>query len=178
METIGKLLDTAQDSGTGVGPSQADFNMAYRYGNNLNMSIVRFVVRDLDELRETAYQQAVDDARKRAQRLARLNGVRLGDVLSVTETFVSGDDAQSNQARYYGGYPQQSATAAEEPSLSTETFSDVTFQVRLAVRFAIAGPAEKPTDKPAPEAVAPAPAAPAGDEAKPPPAENSKPAQP
>ena len=92
METVGKLLDTAKDSGAEVGPSAADINMAYRYGRQANSALVRFVVRDLDALREQAYQDAVADARARAERLAKLNGVRVGEVIGVQETQVSGDN--------------------------------------------------------------------------------------
>ena len=148
METIGKLLDTAQDSGAGVGPSQADINNAWRYGNMLNSSIVRFVVRDLNDLREEAYTKAVADARKRAERLARLNGVRLGGVLSVNETYVSGDDPAQGQMRYYGGYYAPAPAQLDEPHLVSESFSEVNFQVRLMVRFAIAGPAEETAKEP------------------------------
>ena len=36
METVGKLLDAAKDSGAEIGPSAADINMAYRYGQQAN----------------------------------------------------------------------------------------------------------------------------------------------
>lgn len=160
METVGKLLDTAHDAGAGVGPSQADYNMAYRYGNAVNMSMVKFVVRDLDELREQAYQAAVDDARKRAERLARLNGVRLGEVLAVNETYVSGDDATANYSPYYGyGYRPQPSDV-DEPHIASDTFSPVTFQVRLTVKFAIAGPADKAATASTPAEAKPDSAAP------------------
>ena len=79
MSTIGKLIDTAQDSGAGLGVSDSDMMMMRWYGNyNRQSSIVKFIVTNLDDHREKAYELAVADARKRAERLARLNGVKLG----------------------------------------------------------------------------------------------------
>lgn len=137
METIGKLLDTAQDSGAAVGPSQAEINMAWRYGNNVNGAIVHFVLRDLAEMREEAYEKAVADARRRAERIAKLTNVKVGQVLSVQEQYVSGDDTPI-QVQYYG-YRQPSATPAslEDQNINSETFAETPFQVKLLVRFAI-----------------------------------------
>ncbi len=51
LQTVGRLLDVAQDSGVTIGPSQAEMMQAVRYGRfNESMSIpVRFVVADLAE---------------------------------------------------------------------------------------------------------------------------------
>ena len=55
------------------------------------MPIVRFVISDLTELREKAYENAVADARARAQRLAKLHQVRLGAAQLIQEAQVAGD---------------------------------------------------------------------------------------
>jgi uncharacterized protein YggE len=137
LDTIGKLLDVAQDAGAMLGPSPAEVNMAYRYGMTPSAASVRFIVRDLDALRELAYQQAVADARTRAARLARLNGVRLGDVVGVREVQVSGDDATITIRQPWGGVSTQ-PSGAKEPQLISETFGEVPLRVVLSVRFEIA----------------------------------------
>jgi hypothetical protein len=144
LEIVGKLLDVAQDAGTALGPSAAEMQMAYRYGRMANSQMVRFIVSDLEEIREAAYEAAVADARRRAERLARLNGVRLGMVLGVQEIQVSGDDSSTYSVyQPWGGVTSQ-PSYADEPQLVSDTFSEVPFRVKLMVRFAIA-PAEERT---------------------------------
>lgn len=135
METVGKLLDTAKDSGATIGPTQAEMNMAWRYGQQPNSTLVRFIVRDLNKLREEAYENAVEDARTRARRLAKLNGIKLGDVLGVQEVQVSGDDQQVVTTPWGQNIP--SSNKRREPEISSEQFAEIPFRVKLLVRFRI-----------------------------------------
>lgn len=135
METVGKLLDTAKDSGATIGPTQAEMNMAWRYGQQPNSTLVRFIVRDLNKLREEAYENAVEDARTRARRLAKLNGIKLGDVLGVQEVQVSGDDQQIVTTPW--GQQMPSGKKRRESEISSEQFAEIPFRVKLLVRFSI-----------------------------------------
>lgn len=143
LETLGRLLDTARDSGADVGPSAAELNMAYRYGRQVSGGISRFVLQDFESLREEAYQAAVADARARAERLAALNGLQLGRVLSVSEVSVSGDEVSNQGQVYYNGdqQVQRPGEARRGLRIETDTFTDIPIRVRLSVRFAIAEPA-------------------------------------
>jgi len=144
MKLIGKLLDTAKDSGAAVGPTDEEVSMASRYGRTASNNFLHFIVTGADQLREAAYQKAADDARQRAERLAKLHGLKLGQVLSVQENFVSGDNPNNN-------YIQQpwELSAPEIPprgELVTDSMNGATFQVKLGVRFGIARPdSDKPT---------------------------------
>ncbi|HVW00848.1 MAG TPA: SIMPL domain-containing protein [Planctomycetaceae bacterium] len=134
MSTIGKLLDTAQDSGAGIGPSEADISMAWRYGYRTNQgAIVKFIISDISQIREKAYEAAVQDARQRAQRLARLNGVKLGPVIAVEERSGSG----GGRMYYYpwGGGDDEGEHSENE--VVADTFSGASIKVKLQVRFAI-----------------------------------------
>lgn len=136
VKTLGKLLDTAKDSGAALGPSAEDVSMAYRYGRNPTNTIVRFVVANADRLREEAYQKAVDDARKRGERLAKLNSLKLGAVSSVQETTVSGDYNNSIRATQpWETIPDPDSTPRGE--ITTDSMSGASFRVVLSVRFAI-----------------------------------------
>jgi hypothetical protein len=134
METIGRLLDAAKDAGSSIGPTDAEINMAWRYGQLAQGGLVRFVVRDLDNLREDAYRAAVADARKRAERLAMLNGVTLGEVVSVQEIQVSGDEAATVVQPYASAAP---VPTKQQARIVSETFAEVPFRVKLLVRFDI-----------------------------------------
>jgi uncharacterized protein len=137
-ETVGKLLDVAQDSGANVGPSPEEANMAYRYGRMLQGGFVRFVLTDVSKIREQAYEKAVEDARARATRLAKLNDVQLGTVLSVQEIQVSGEEPRTATQPW----EVVSTTATSKSSqISSDSLSDIPFRVKLLVRFSI-----KPSD--------------------------------
>lgn len=143
IKTVGRLLDTAQDTGVSVGPSAAEVMRNMRYGNYTNnTTAVRFVVADLAAIREKAYEQAVADARSRAARLAKLNQVKLGAALSVQEVHVAGDQqSQTNTNVQYGVVqPMPPAEDVGEPRLTSTNLSGINVQVKLLVRFAIQSP--------------------------------------
>lgn len=135
MKTIGKLLDAAKDSGATVGPSDEEVSMAYRYGRTASTTLVRFVISDADKMKDSAYKLAVADAKNRAERLASLQGLTLGPVLSVQEVSVSGDDNIVRQQQ-----PWETASDPTIPNrseLTADSMAGGTFRVRLAVRFGI-----------------------------------------
>lgn len=137
IRSVGRLLDVAQDAGVGIGPNANELTLAMRTGRQLNStSAVRFVITDLAQLREKAYEKAVADARDRATRLARLNNVKLGAVKHIQEMQATGD---INIQQFQN--PQQVVPVpdGEEPRLISATLSGTPVQVRLMVRFAIDG---------------------------------------
>lgn len=146
LETVGKLIDTARDAGNDIGPTTAEINMSWRYGRQINGALARFVLEDFDKSREQAYQAAIDDARNRAERLARLTGVQLGPVESISELAVAGDDhSANNNVIYFNTYGMQNQ---EEPNkakarITSDTLTEIPVRVRLQVRYGISGSAEK-----------------------------------
>jgi uncharacterized protein YggE len=142
VKTVGRLIDVAQDAGVSVGLSAADIQMRQRYGiyGTTAGTTVRFVVADLAELREKAYERAVADARDRASRLAKLNRVTLGRAVSVQEIQVAGDADSSNRAIgavVVGNVQAPVPEASAEPRIASTTLADIPVQVKLLVRFAI-----------------------------------------
>ena len=133
LKTIGKLLDTASDAGAEYGPSQAEMQMAYRYGRNASGVIVKFILRDLETLREQAYEKAVEDARRRGARLAKLHGLKLGPVAAVQEVQVSGDEVGQQAVQPWD--VQSTSAAPEEPQIVSNSFNTIPFRVKLLVRF-------------------------------------------
>ena len=136
LQMVAKLLDVAQDAGGKVGPSN-EYNPYYgRYGNGSN-GLVRFILDDFDALLDKAYQAAIDDARERATRLAKLSGVGLGQVLGVREVYVSGEKASQRSMPYY--YYEMTGDEEEMPRKQIEAakFHEIPVRVELQVRFAI-----------------------------------------
>jgi uncharacterized protein YggE len=139
LKTIGKLVDTAQDSGGVIGPTNDEIAMRNYSGYMANFPVMRFIITKGDVLREKAYENAVADAKSRAERLAKLHGVKLGSVTSVQEVFVSGDNNNaSHNANPYQQYgPSMEALELPTGEVTAETLSGTAYRVKLLVRFAI-----------------------------------------
>jgi len=140
-ETIGKILDVAQDSGAMIGPSPEEAAMMNWYGRYQRGGVVKFVLTDVAELREQAYAKAAEDARVRAARQAKLFGVELGDVVSVQEEYVSGEE-QTHRVMQPWEYvpPNQNI---KQSRITSDTLTEIPFRVKLMVRFGIKPAAAK-----------------------------------
>jgi hypothetical protein len=130
MDTILKVLDTARDSGLLIGrPAPRNYYEMQNYMDNPGSgqgALVTFRIADPEAVREQAYKAAMDDARKRAERIAGLAGVKLGRIVSVKDT-------AAPQPGGGGG-----DGAAKDAELSSPTFKEIPVRVRLAVQFEIA----------------------------------------
>jgi uncharacterized protein YggE len=137
MSSVGKLLDAAQDSGASLGMSDTEaMMMRWNWGWAPNSSLVKFVVTNVKEMREKAYELAVADARKRAERLARLSGVKLGSVLAIDELM-----HESGNRNFYNPWMMDQKEGKDDDhgkeEIVAETMSGGKLKVGLRVRFAI-----------------------------------------
>ena len=139
MSNVGKLLDAAQDSGATLGMSESEMMMRWNWGWQSNSSLVKFIVTNANDAREKAYELAVNDAKKRADRLARLSGVKLGVVVAIDEI---GNDSGGGPYYYYRPNDQDETQHKDE--VVAETMSGGKIKVKLRVRFAIAPGATEP----------------------------------
>jgi uncharacterized protein YggE len=138
MDTVLKVLDTGRDAGLQIGrPNPRNYyemQMMYNSGQ-ASGGLVAFKLTDPDSLREQAYKQAMEDARKKAERLAALAGVKLGRITSVKEAVQvnSGNPQQAAMMAMYGIVAPQ-----EAPELTSPVFKEISVKVSLAVQFEIA----------------------------------------
>ncbi len=136
LQLVAKMLDVAQDAGGKVGPQQDMSYYWYYRGGQPQNGLVRFILDDFDELRDKAYQGAVEDARAKAGRLARLSGIELGPVVGVREVLVPGEKANPDDDEM----PQK--------RIESSKFHEIPIRVVLQVRFDSAPTrAGKPQDK-------------------------------
>lgn len=141
MEVLGKILDTAKDSGASASPSAQSTMMAMMLGGrgNSSQSLVTFVLNDAAEVREQAYQKAFEQARSRARRLATLAGAELGAVLSVQEGPPAPKGAKSVQesmmSAIYGIGANKSDS--DDMRVTSDKFGEIPVRVTLQIRFAI-----------------------------------------
>lgn len=134
IAAIGKLLDAAQDAGVAL--SDSDNMMPYYYRQQNSSSLVKFVVSDITASREKAYAKAAADAKQRAERLARLHGVKLGPVLAVTESQnMAGMQQRWNP--YFGGFEPQGSEESDVQEAVAETLQGIRIQIKLNVRYSI-----------------------------------------
>jgi uncharacterized protein YggE len=139
LDALGKALDAAADAGALLGPSANEINQMryYGYARGQNFTMARFVLEDFDEHRDKAYQLAVADARERAERLAKLYGVKLGAVSGIQEIQSPGDAGATTQPYYYPMPPTSVVTDPKTPQIASDALDDISVKVRLIVRFDI-----------------------------------------
>jgi uncharacterized protein YggE len=101
LDTVSSVLDDATEAG----------------GDAARINGISFAVDEPERYESDARKAAVEDARKRAEELAALAGVRLGKVRSITESGASMPFAE----RGYGGVMLQSAAAPRTPISPGET---------------------------------------------------------
>lgn len=141
METIGRLLDAAQDAGVSVGGSSNDSLLAQLNGMNTSpTSVATFVADNAEDTREQAYQRAFDAAKARAERLAALAGGTLGQVVSIEESAAeaSEDDDEGLQVQMMKAiYGIGGGAAEQDGRLTSKKWGDIPIRVSLRVRFAM-----------------------------------------
>jgi uncharacterized protein len=132
LQLVGRLLDVAQDTGAKVGGrSNEDYPYYYyrMYGPPA-VGLCHFVLDDFNKLEEQAYEQAIADAKARAERLARLSKVQLGPIVSVREIVIPGENRPVNDDDTPG------------KRLETPKFQEIPVRVELLVRFAVHPPSD------------------------------------
>jgi uncharacterized protein len=127
IDTVGKLIDTAQDAGATLG-GMPNVNMSYNQFGNVVMRnqqvrpAVAFALSDPDALHDQAYEKAFEAATSRAEKLAKLAGAKLGPVLSINE---------SGSAQVYNQY------GVQQQALASIRLAEIPVRVNLHVRFAL-----------------------------------------
>jgi uncharacterized protein YggE len=133
MNTVLKVIDAGRDAGLTVGAAmpQNYYQMQMMMQRGDAQGMASFKIADPAALREQAYAKAIENARTKAERLAKLAGVKLGRVTSVQDGVVQAPQAQ---VVYVYGQQQQAGGEAE---LTSPVAGDITMNVRLTIQFAI-----------------------------------------
>ena len=136
VATVAKVLDGVRDAGltTGVDPNNPN---AQAEGQPAN-AVVMFVADNLGKAREQATEAAYQNAKEKAQRIAKLAGGKLGPAASVEETtmFATNNEEAAAlgmlSAIYSGG-----SVGADETALKSVMLVELPVRVNLRVRFAL-----------------------------------------
>ena len=143
MDTVLKVLDTGRDAGLQIGgPTPRNYyemQMYYnRSGAGTGGGLVAFKLTNPDALREQAYKLAMDDARKKAERLASLAGVKLGRIVAVKDAVAVGGSSGTNPQQAMMMAMYGIAASQEQAELTSPVFKEISVKVNLAVQFEIA----------------------------------------
>jgi uncharacterized protein YggE len=141
LEMVLKMIDTCRDAGLQVGPPPATnyIQMQIRAQTGAPDSLVSFKIPDKTDLENHAYEQAVADARAKAERIAGMNAVKLGRVLSVKDEGAasSGNNAMNPLMEIYGMAAAAAGGKTEDKSVSSDAPGDIPVSVHLQVTFEI-----------------------------------------
>jgi uncharacterized protein YggE len=107
-------------------------------GRGTASTLVNFVVSDATEARKKAYDHAFREAKARAENLAALAGVKLGGVLSLSESSSPVADEASLQERMISAvYGVGNEKGATEVRITSSELVEVPVRITLEVRFGI-----------------------------------------
>ena len=136
IETLVKILDAGKDAGIALGAkeSQPTYN-PYTGGYNTNGSaLARFRLSDVEGARQKAFEDAMANASRQGERLARLAHLKLGKVRSISES--SGGLNQVQQMNPY--MAMLTANADKEAELFTSSsLQEITVSAVIEVEFEV-----------------------------------------
>ncbi len=131
LETLVKIVDAGKDSGIVIGSMPTNMNYGYRRGNT-RTPLAKFKLTNVDELKAQAYEKAIADARKQAERLAEISEVKLGPITGIREGNLPKNNQQ--QVVYYNPYMQQQD---DSDQFTSTDLRDITVSITLQVDFSI-----------------------------------------
>jgi uncharacterized protein len=116
-DTIMRLIDMARDNGLQLGQSvPMTTGMISSTVPTPTGPLIIYRIPDPSPLREQANQAAIEDARKKATRLAEMSGVKIGRIIAIRE---------------------QDVAAGAEQGLMSSVLGELSMNVNLAVQFEI-----------------------------------------
>tara|TARA_R110002095_G_scaffold191382_2_gene168959 strand:+ start:3327 stop:4193 length:867 start_codon:yes stop_codon:yes gene_type:complete len=83
LETIVKIVDSGKDAGVVIGNDTTPAIPGSYNASKARNTMATFKITNVDQLKEQAYEKAIQDAKTQAEKLARLTGVKLGKVISI-----------------------------------------------------------------------------------------------
>jgi uncharacterized protein YggE len=140
MSTISKLMDTIKDAGASLVSSNSGQVRYNRYGYQMQSGVyVRFLVTDVETLRNEAFRKASENALQSAKRLAGLHGVKLGKVRAVQDQQSGHFPNQENPGIAFQQIDSdESAEGVDSPPpMVSESFGYVYANATIAVRYDI-----------------------------------------
>ncbi len=135
METLVKILDTGKDAGVTLGARDLPAYNPYTGGLNTSGSaLARFRLSDVEGSRQKAFDDAMQNATRQGERLAKLAHLKLGRVRSINEAPPVAN--QANQLSVIYGLMAQDADKEAE-LFTSSSLQDITVSATIDVEFEV-----------------------------------------
>jgi uncharacterized protein YggE len=134
LMAVTRIVDVVKDAGAVIGPGPKSM-MEIQFSGGKPGSLATFKLSNPDALRQQAYEAALKQARAKAERLAQLAGVELGDIVSIRETATISKDSNSGMAGYLALF---GAASSRPPEFTSSELQEIPVTVSLSVQFNIA----------------------------------------
>ncbi len=132
LQAVTRVVDVAKDAGVTIGPGPKSM-IEVQFSGGKPGSLATFKLSQTDTLRQQAYEAALKQARAKAERLAELAGLELGDIVSIRETVPSAkDDNGGGFAAYIAMF---SGMSSSHPEYTSTELKNIPVAVSLTVQF-------------------------------------------
>ncbi len=137
METLVKILDAGKDAGITLGAKagQPAYNPYTGGYNTSGSALARFRLSDVEGSRQKAFEDAMKNATRQGERLAKLAGLKLGKVKSINESAAT--SPQTQQFNPYLAYMTQDSDKEAE-LFTSSSLQDITVSAVIDVEFEVA----------------------------------------
>ncbi|RLS39987.1 MAG: DUF541 domain-containing protein [Planctomycetota bacterium] len=137
LETLVKIVDAGKDAGIAIGgpDGQPVYNQFTGSYQSNGAAMVRFRLSDVEGARQQAFDEAMKNARRQGDRLAKLAGLKLGKVRAINET----TPAQNNSPNQMNLLIAMMNAGAEKEAeqFSTNSLQEIPVTASLDVEFEV-----------------------------------------
>lgn len=135
LQALTRIVDVAKDAGVAVGPGPKSMIEAQLSGSK-PAALATFKLTNTDKLQQQAYAAALEHARTKAEHLAQLAGMQLGDIVSIRES--TPDSPDDNGGGGIAGYMALFGRAmGSKPENTSAELRNIPVTVKLNVQFEI-----------------------------------------
>ena len=147
IETLVKILDAGKDAGITLGAKagQPAYNPYTGGYNTAGSALARFRLSDVEGSRQKAFEDAMKNATRQGERLAKLAGLKLGKVRSINESAAA--TSQTQQFNPYLAFMTQDADKEAE-LFTSPSLQDITVSAVIDVEFEVEAEAVKAEEPP------------------------------
>ena len=135
LKSMTRIVDVFKDAGAAVGSGPKSI-IEMQFSGAKPATLATFKLSNTDTLRQQAYEAALKQARAKAERLAQLAGVELGEIVSIRETVpVSKDGNNGNGIAAY--FALIGGASSNQPEFTSAELQSIPVAVNLSVQFDI-----------------------------------------
>jgi len=138
IEMLVKVVDAGKDAGIVVGAKQPSMIEMQLGIGSTGTSLATFSLSNVDSLEEAANKAAIENARTKAEQLAKLSGVKLGPIVSIKPgTPPEDEDSANNMQGYYAMIYGIASEANKTAGYSSSELREISVRAAFQIEFSI-----------------------------------------